>query len=151
MLTRDVVGFVGRLHTTIATRKSNTNYHTPHTSDQQRRVAAQPLLQWRTGGLMPFHALIIMGLSLGQDPLARLFSLSPLRRVGDLSYAMFVLQCPTFRAVTMWCIGTQVDRYYVYPGILFIFAAIAHHTFSNVFMAHFRKVKFLTGDQYATE
>jgi peptidoglycan/LPS O-acetylase OafA/YrhL len=95
-------------------------------------------LVWRNGGMMPIHALIIVGLALGVDPLAKVFSQSPLRRLGDLSYAIFVLQCPTFRAVTMWTINTGVNRYYVYPLILLAFAALAHHGFAQVFVTYLR-------------
>ena len=93
---------------------------------------------WRPAGLLPLHCLIIAGLAIGRDPLAKIFRHPVLVRIGEVSYAQFLLQTPTFRAVSMWCIGTGWNRYQLFPPILTLFAFIATHFFANVFTAYIR-------------
>ncbi|KAJ1620338.1 hypothetical protein T492DRAFT_847874 [Pavlovales sp. CCMP2436] len=53
-----------------------------------RPSAAQLIL--RVGGFAPVHAVILAGLSLGEDPLCRLFSFAPFDALGDAAFAEYV-------------------------------------------------------------
>lgn len=52
-------------------------------------------LIWWHGGLMPLHALLILGLAVGEDPVTSLFARAPFVFLGDLSYAIYILQVAT--------------------------------------------------------
>ena len=48
------------------------------------------------------------------------------------------MQTPTFRAVSMWCIGTGWNRYHIFPPILTLFSFFATYFFANVYTAYIR-------------
>ena len=66
-----------------------------------RPAAITPRLSLRLGLLCPLHALILMALAAGSDPLARAFSWRPLQVLGGWSYAQFVLQFIAFRLFSL--------------------------------------------------
>ncbi len=53
-----------------------------------------PRLLLHNGLLAPLFAVLIVGLAGGQGLLARLLSTAPLRRLGDASYALYLLHVP---------------------------------------------------------
>lgn len=59
-------------------------------------LGSQP--QWRvwldSGILSPIFALLVIALASGTGPFARLLSVRPLQRLGDASYALYILQEP---------------------------------------------------------
>jgi hypothetical protein len=56
-------------------------------------------LTFRLGVLLPLQGLSLMGLAIGQDPLAKLFALRPLRPLANLSYPQYLFQ---FVAFNIW-------------------------------------------------
>jgi peptidoglycan/LPS O-acetylase OafA/YrhL len=56
-------------------------------------------LSTRIGALAPLHALILVGLSLGDDPLSSLFSHKYVSWMNDVSFPQYVMQ---FIALTIW-------------------------------------------------
>ena len=52
---------------------------------------------WLANGLFtPIHAMVIVGLALGNDPFVRVLSTAPMEFLGNASYAMYILHVPTF-------------------------------------------------------
>jgi peptidoglycan/LPS O-acetylase OafA/YrhL len=90
-------------------------------------------LVWRAGGLLPLHCLLLMGLAAEQDPVAKVFKTPMLKHIGEVSYAQYVIQTVVFRSTTQWCIGSEWDRYQVYPFVLYACAYFAHHAVIKVY------------------
>ena len=71
-------------------------------------------LSARLGALAPAQALVLLGLSGSDDPLARLFGTPVLRKLGDVSFCGYILQFSAFKLY-----GSD----YAYPGYwLFLLA-----------------------------
>lgn len=62
--------------------------------------------------LRPMNALILLGLALGQGPLARLLARRPLVYLGKASYAMYILHIPILWWAVSWP-GNTTRNFYV--------------------------------------
>jgi peptidoglycan/LPS O-acetylase OafA/YrhL len=76
---------------------------------------------WLDSGLLaPAFGLLIVAVSLGSGPLARLLSTRPLRILGDASYALYILQEP----VLIWALRLPVIGSLPPPVFVPIFLAV---------------------------
>eukprot|EP00301_Raphidiophrys_heterophryoidea_P024793 c8160_g1_i1.p1 GENE.c8160_g1_i1~~c8160_g1_i1.p1 ORF type:complete len:620 (-),score=131.93 c8160_g1_i1:271-2130(-) len=83
-------------------------------------------IEWigRTGGFIPFHALLIVGLALKTDPLIKIFSLSPFVFLGELSYGWYILQEAAFRLRTSFWPVHQSHNVWVVVVILAVLSLL---------------------------
>jgi peptidoglycan/LPS O-acetylase OafA/YrhL len=85
------------------------------------------VLSTRLGILLPLHALVLFGLTVGKDPIARLFSWFPLQAIAAYSYAVYVFQ---FNCFYIWM------GYVDFGFILFLLAtAICTQRFTKAYFA----------------
>ena len=68
-------------------------------------AGADPMIidHWthKVGALLPLHALLIVSLAEGADPLARLCATHPLPALRHLALGCYLLQAPTYQLLTL--------------------------------------------------
>jgi peptidoglycan/LPS O-acetylase OafA/YrhL len=84
-------------------------------------------LSARLGVLAPLQGLVLLGLAIGEDPIAKLFSWWPLQVLAGYSYAVYIFQ---FICFDLW------QEYVDLGFICFLVAtAICAQRFANTFLA----------------
>jgi len=90
-------------------------------------------VSFRHGALLPLHAMVILGATSDKDPLTKLFCTKPFLKIGELSFAMYIMQAPVYQiALELYSMGADAPWYrqlliMYYPTLLLPITAVTHH------------------------
>lgn len=87
----------------------------------------------KAGILLPVHCLLMLGLSEGQDVVAKVFSAWPLRLSQDVAFGVYILQAPVAKFLFHWA-GTPLtlSQMAVLVLVLLPTAAVAQGIFGRI-------------------
>jgi peptidoglycan/LPS O-acetylase OafA/YrhL len=96
-----------------------------------------------TGLLAPVYLLLILCLAQDRGPLAKTFSLKPLVFLGEMSYAVYLLQAPVYIAFepiaqAMGARGLHDNWFHIYVLVLLALSAIAYQFYERPMRAWLR-------------